>query len=173
MHHKIAAILLIIGLLFGLIPVKNVHGSDFTISSQFGSEKRSGFTQYQIRFLFLQEDELEVIGNSRLKFPFDSYFSGGDIIASYAGFSASLGYWKEYRSNNEEIMEDFDWLTTNQGEYINLAYGTTTPNADLYYYYFNLEYDFRAGQQRLHFFHIRRAFDVRQHHPLQAEFNHR
>ena len=48
-------------------------GSDLEISTEFGTERREGFTQYQIRFLALDEDDLQVYGNSRLKFPFTSY----------------------------------------------------------------------------------------------------
>ncbi|MBD3218153.1 MAG: hypothetical protein GF310_07745 [candidate division Zixibacteria bacterium] len=118
-------------------------GSDLEISTEFGTERREGFTQYQIRFLALDEDDLQIFGNSRLKFPFTSYFSGGSLNAEYAGFSASFGYWQEYRSSKDEVMEDFDWLTSSQNDDIRLAYGTTTPDPEIYYFQIGLGYDFK------------------------------
>ena len=130
--------------MFLLLPLgEELCSADFDLSVEFGTERREGFTQYQIRFLTLEEENLQIFGNSRLKFPFSSYLSGGNVYAEYMGFSASVGYWQEYRSSKDETMDDFDWLSSNLGDYILLAHGRTTPSTDMYYYQFGLGYDFK------------------------------
>ncbi|HEQ97949.1 MAG TPA: hypothetical protein ENO22_01255 [candidate division Zixibacteria bacterium] len=121
-----------------------LYSAKLDVSVEFGSERREGFTQYQIKFLTVEEEDLQIFGNSRLKFPFTSYFSGGYVHAEYMGFCASAGYWQEYRSSKDDRMEDFDWLSSNLGDYIPLAYGRTTPDTDMYYLQFRLEYEFRV-----------------------------
>jgi hypothetical protein len=115
-------------------------GSDLEVSFDFGTEILDGFTQYELVFLWASEDNSLVYGHSKLVYPITSYLTGGDIRVGLRGFTAGFGYWDQYRADKSTKMEDFDWLTSNEGEYQQLAYGVTTPSPDIYYWQIDFGY---------------------------------
>jgi outer membrane protease len=127
-------------IVFGTLPLQAFSfGPDLEISFDFGTEILDGFTQYELKFLWAVEDLYIVYGHSKLVYPFTVYLTGGDIQASLKGFTAGFGYWAQIYDDSS-VMEDFDWLTSNEAEYLLLAYGATTPNPDIYCWQINLGY---------------------------------
>jgi hypothetical protein len=114
-------------------------GPDLEISFDFGTEILDGFTQYELEFLWAAEDYYLVYGHSKLVYPIASYLTGGDIQVGLKGFTAGFGYWGQFCYDSTK-MEDFDWLTSNEGEYLLLAFGATKPSPDMYYWQINFGY---------------------------------
>lgn len=112
------------------------------ISVYLGNEIIDGFTQYEIKFTILSDGYFQAYGNSRLKFPFNNYFSGGILEVGYGGLSVNVGIWQDYKASMNEKMEDFDWISSTDDDYIQLAYGITTPTTSMNYYELNVRYDF-------------------------------
>ncbi len=121
----------------------------FSMSTNFGNLWFDGFTQYELDFLLDDQGETRIFGHSRLKFPINSYLSGGNLIFDYLGFRASFGFWGEYRSTRDEKMVDVDWLTSDLGDRIDVAFGTTTPFIDMYILEFDIRYNFQVKNFRL------------------------
>jgi hypothetical protein len=135
----------------------------FQISTSFGNESFSGFTQYELDIPIISEDgELQIAtGHSRLRFPYSSYLTGGTLNFSYYGFGLSIGYWDQYRSQVDKYFEDFDWLTSGN-DYQLLAYGRAEPNPDVTYWKIDFSYSFEFYNLRL-----RPQF---QYHRVNSEF---
>jgi len=133
-------------LIISFAPIYAQSGSDLNISAQFGTEALDGFTQYELKFIMSQDDQLTVYGHSRLKFPFTSYFAGGALGAEYHGFDGHFGFWTNYSHDESHIMTDLDWLTTSNNEYIQLAIGKTMIKPKMYFFGADFGYNFHIGR---------------------------
>ena len=146
MSHSTLVFLALL-ILLAAIPLQAFSfGPDLEVSFDFGAQIVDGFTQYELEFLWRTEDNYQVYGHSRLKYPITSYLTGGDIQMSLKGFNAGFGYWGQFRADKSTRMEDFDWLTSSEDEYLPLAYGATKPSPDIYYWQINFGYRFEFSK---------------------------
>lgn len=133
--------------LFGGLTVSAQDKPEIKFSA--GNQIFTGFTQYELNFLWFTEDYFKAFGHSRLKFPYTVFMAGGSSEISYKNFTAEFGYWGSYHSNKKPNMEDFDWITSNFGEIIQLAYGKSTPYPTLNNYNIGVNYNFRFKNVRM------------------------
>jgi hypothetical protein len=137
----------ICGILFAILLTgySELQADDnFRLNAEIGSQKISGFTQYSLQFPIYQEGYYEVNGNSRLKYPLSNYLSGGHFSLTYKGWNANFGYWGSFRYSSSKSMQDWDWISSNMGEQIDLAYGTADPHPRMHYYQMGIRYDFKT-----------------------------
>ena len=134
-------------LLFCWLPVFAKFSPEITVS--VGNEIIDGFTQYELQFVVLSDGYYQAYGNSRLKYPFHNTFAGGVVEIRYQGFALNFGIWGDYKATKDETMEDFDWISSTEDDYIQLAYGVTTPTTVMSYYEANLRYDFKFSKFQL------------------------